>query len=167
MLVSLRVRTHTPPIERPAVRPGPDSPAAQRPSDGVERRRRGFTLSGYSRGRLPTAIAMRLARSFPTPIDTIGSERRPYTRSAHWYGWLGRPSSSLGGADRTAAKPSWHVQPRGDRYGATSPKGEGRHLQAAGRLKPGFDSPRGLGPKVGAFRPAGGTQTRVTARVIP
>jgi hypothetical protein len=88
-------RTH-PPIERPAVRPGPDSPAAQRPSDSVERCRRGHPLSGYSRRRLPGAI-MLLARSFPTPIDTIVFERRPHTRSAHWYGWLGRPSSSLGG----------------------------------------------------------------------
>lgn len=53
-----------------------------------------------------------------------------------------RPGSNPGQAIRTTAKPSRHVRPRGDRYGTTVPKG-GHHLQAAGHLQTGFDSPRG------------------------
>jgi len=83
-------------------------------------------------------------RPLTSYISYTGS--RPHTRSAHRTGWLGRPSSTLGGADRTAAKPSRCVQPRGDRYGCVR-ETKGAPPTAAGQQSMEFDSPRGLGPK--------------------
>jgi hypothetical protein len=106
-----------------------------------------------------------LVRSPPRLTSSFSSAGRTRGRPTGTAGW-GRPGSTSGGTARTAAKPSRYVQPRGDRYGCVR-ETKGAPPTAAGQQSMEFDSPRGLGPKVGAFRPAGGTQTRVTARVIP
>ena len=114
-------RTH-PPIERPAVRPGPDSPAAYRPSDGVERCRRGHPSRATADADCLERSCDSLVRFPPRCLTpSFASAGRTRGRPTGTAGW-GRPSSNLGGT---------------------------------------------VGPKLGTFRPSGGTQTRVTARVIP
>jgi hypothetical protein len=117
------------------------------------------TTTHASGGDTPVRVRLRAcprAGGFPTlcciPFPTIYSPAGGVFASTQHLIGAGRatpgrtplvvgstPSRSTSGA----ARPSRCPGPRGDRYGATSPKGKGRHLQAAGHLKSGFDSSRG------------------------